>query len=122
MNRINRMRVSKNNVNRLTSTLSVCLSFHLLSVLTLSVSLILLLSLPIPHNALAQSRSQLQTQGEEPQQPNILGSNIYQTQTIVLGKNIKNLVILIPNEGHEDPAQTKGMRVINQSYIPQNVG
>jgi plastocyanin len=53
-------------------------------------------------------------------QPNIKGSNIYQTQTIVLGKNIKNLVILIPNEGHEDPAQPKGMRVINQPYIPQN--
>ncbi len=53
-------------------------------------------------------------------QPNIQGSNIYQTQTIVLGKNIKNLVILIPNEGHEDPAQPKGMRVINQPYIPQN--
>jgi plastocyanin len=53
-------------------------------------------------------------------QPNIQGSNIYQTQTLVLGKNIKNLVILIPNEGHEDPAQPKGMRVINQPYVPQN--
>src|SRR5919199_5037015 len=53
-------------------------------------------------------------------QPNIQGSNIYQTQTIILGKNIKNLVILIPNEGHEDPAQPKGMRVINQPYIPEN--
>jgi hypothetical protein len=56
----------------------------------------------------------------EQQQPNIQGSNIYQAQTIVLGKNIKNLVISIPNEGHEDPAQPKGMRVINQPYIPQN--
>jgi plastocyanin len=53
-------------------------------------------------------------------QPNIKGSNIYQTQTIILGKNIKNLVIVIPNEGHEDPTQPKGMRVINQPYIPQN--
>jgi plastocyanin len=54
------------------------------------------------------------------QQPNIHGSNIYQTQTIVLGKNIKNLVILIPNEGHEDPSVAKDLRVINQPYIPQN--
>jgi plastocyanin len=53
-------------------------------------------------------------------QPNIQASNIYQTQTIILGKNTKNLVILIPNEGHEDPAQPKGMRVINQPYVPQN--
>jgi plastocyanin len=123
MNRINKTRVSKNNANRLTSTLSVCPSFSLLSVLTLSVTLILLLllSFPIPHNALAQSQSQLHTQREEErQQPNILGSNIYQTQTMVLGKNIKNLVILIPNEGHEDPTVPKDLRVINQPYIPRN--
>jgi plastocyanin len=113
------MRVSKNNVNILTYTLSVCPSFHLLSVLTLSVSLILLLSFPMQHNALAQSQSQLQTQ-EQQHSPNILASNIYQTQTIVLGNNIKNLVILIPNEGHEDPTVPKDLRVINQPYIPQN--
>jgi plastocyanin len=66
------------------------------------------------------AQNQLQLQKQSQQQPNIKGSNIYQTQTIVLGKNIKNLVILIPNEGHEDPAQPKGMRVINQPYVPQN--
>ena len=112
------MRVSKNNVNRLTSTFSVYPSFLLLSVLTLSISLMLLSSFVIPYNALAQSQSQLQKQSQ--QQPNIKGSNIYQTQTIILGKNIKNLVILIPNEGHEDPTVPKDLRVINQPYIPQN--
>jgi plastocyanin len=78
----------------------------------------LLSSFVIPYNALAQSQSQLQKQSQ--QQPNIKASNIYQTQTIVLGKNIKSLVILIPNEGHEDPAVPKDLRVINQPYIPQN--
>ena len=53
-------------------------------------------------------------------QPNIQAPNIYQTQTIVLGKNTKNLVILIPNEGHEDPTVPKDLRVINQPYIPEN--
>jgi plastocyanin len=118
MNRIDKLRVSKNNSNRLTSTLSVCPSFHLLPVLTLSVSLILLLSSPVPHNAFAQTQSQLQQQ--EQHSPNIKASNIYQTQTIVLGKNIKNLVISIPNEGHEDPAVSEDLRVINQPYIPEN--
>jgi plastocyanin len=118
MNRIDKLRVSKNNANRLTSTLSVCPSFHLLPVLTLSVSLILLLSSPVPHNAFAQTQSQLQQQ--EQHSPNIKASNIYQTQTIVLGKNIKNLVISIPNEGHEDPAVSEDLRVINQPYIPEN--
>ena len=111
MNRINKMRVSKNNVNRLIS---------ILSVLTLSVTLILLLSFPMSHNTLAQSQSQLQTQGEEQHSPNIQASNIYQIHTMVLGKNIKNLVILIPNEGHEDPTVPKDLRVMNQPYIPQN--
>jgi plastocyanin len=118
MNRIDKLRVSKNNANRLTSTLSVCPSFHFLPVLTLSVSLILLLSSPVPHNAFAQTQSQLQQQ--EQHSPNIKASNIYQTQTIVVGKNIKNLVISIPNEGHEDPAVSEDLRVINQPYIPEN--
>ena len=112
------MRVLKKNANRLTSTFSVYPSFLLLSVLTLSISLMLLSSFVLPYNALAQTQSQLQKQSQ--QQPNIKGSNIYQTQTIVLGKNIKNLVILIPNEGHEDPTVPKDLRVINQPYVPQN--
>ena len=78
------------------------------------LSLLVLLSLMTPHNVLAQ-QNQLQLE-----KPNIKGSNIYQTQTLVLGKDIKNLVISIPNEGHEDTKQTKEMRVINQPYIPQN--
>jgi plastocyanin len=39
---------------------------------------------------------------------------------MVLGKDIKNLVIVIPNEGHEDPTQPKELRVVNQPYLPQN--
>src|SRR6266487_4260580 len=57
---------------------------------------------------------------QQNQQPNIRASNIYQTHTMVLGKNIKNLVIVIPNEGHEDPTQPKELRVVNQPYLPQN--
>jgi plastocyanin len=54
-------------------------------------------------------------------QPNIKASSIYQTHTIVLGNDIKNLVIMIPDEGHEQPNQSpKELRIINQPYIPQN--
>ena len=80
---------------------------------TILSGLVLLLFMTV-HNVLAQ---QNQPQLEK---PDMKASNIYQTQTIVLGKNIKNLVISIPNEGHEDTKQTKEMRVINQPYIPQN--
>ena len=111
------------NATNRTKTSTRRVIFLTISTLLIS-SLVSSLMLPISHNIMAQNQSQLQRQGEVQQQqqrqPNILGSNIYQTQTIVLGKNVKNLVIVIPNEGHEDPTQTKGMRVINQPYIPQN--
>jgi plastocyanin len=53
-------------------------------------------------------------------QPDIKASDIYQYYTMVLGKDIKNLVILLPNEGHEDPTAPKELRVVNQPYLPQN--
>jgi len=57
---------------------------------------------------------------QQNQQPNIKASNIYHTHTMALGKNIKNLIIEIPNEGHEDPTQPKELRVVNQPYLPRN--
>jgi len=54
------------------------------------------------------------------QQPNIKASNIFQTHNMELGKNIKNLIIEIPNEGHEDPTAPKELRVVNQPYLPRN--
>ena len=54
------------------------------------------------------------------QQPNIKASGIYQNYTMVLGKDIKNLVIVIPNEGHEQPNQNPEMRIVNQPYLPQH--
>jgi plastocyanin len=62
-----------------------------------------------------------QQQREQQQnQPNINAADIYQTRTMTLGNNIKNLVILIPNEGHEDPTQPKELRIVNQPYLPEN--
>jgi plastocyanin len=62
-----------------------------------------------------------QQQQQQQLQPNIKASSIYQTHTMVLGKNIKNLVIEIPNEGHEMPnAMPRDLRVVNQPYLPQN--
>ena len=42
-------------------------------------------------------------------------------KAITLGNNIKNVVILIPNEGHESPALPEEQRQINQPYVPQNI-
>jgi len=55
------------------------------------------------------------------QHPDINASKIYQNHTMVLGNNIKNLVITIPNEAHEPPGLLpRDLRVANQPYFPQN--
>ena len=70
--------------------------------------------IPAPYSAFAAGETQ------QVWQPDIKASDIYQYYTMVLGKDIKNLVIVIPNEGHEDPTQPKELRVVNQPYLPQN--
>lgn len=48
--------------------------------------------------------------------------DLYETKSLVLPPNIKHLVILIPNEGHEsqNPGDVSSdQRLINQPYIPQ---
>jgi hypothetical protein len=54
-------------------------------------------------------------------QPDTSAENVYKNHTMILGNNIKNLVILIPNEAHEPPGLPKELRVVNQPYLPQNV-
>jgi plastocyanin len=56
----------------------------------------------------------------ENNQPDINATNLYKTHNMVLGNNVKNLVILIPNEAHE-PYSLKEQQLINQAFIPQNV-
>ncbi|HZD33856.1 MAG TPA: hypothetical protein VE130_01515 [Nitrososphaeraceae archaeon] len=61
----------------------------------------------------------------EAQSPNVNASNVYDNKTMILGNNIKNNVILIPNEAHEpsyrSPDVPEELRVINQPCVPQNV-
>ena len=60
----------------------------------------------------------------EAQSPNMDASSVYETKSMDLGHNVKNLVILIPNEGHESQNigdQSTDQRLVNQPYIPQNV-
>ncbi len=52
-------------------------------------------------------------------QPNVNATKIYDSKTMVLGNNVKHLVILIPNEAHESPTMEEEQRHINQPYVPQ---
>jgi len=48
-------------------------------------------------------------------------SHVVNNKTMQLGNNVKNLIILIPNEGHESPEMPEEARLINQPYVPQHV-
>src|SRR5438093_13169004 len=50
-----------------------------------------------------------------------LASNIFNNKELVVPKNVKNFVILIPNEAHECPDLPTDQRLINQPYVPQNL-
>ena len=55
-------------------------------------------------------------------QPEIDAKLLYNNQTIVLGKNVKNFVIVIPDEAHESLNQQKSqLPLTDQPYLPQNL-
>ena len=90
----------------------ICVTSHLLLVLSDDNTVI---------------EKQLQLRLQQLQQPNINASYVFDTHRIVLGNNVKNLVILIPNEAHESTNQPRDQYPLaNQPYLPQkavvNVG
>lgn len=46
--------------------------------------------------------------------------DLYQTGKMVIGSNVSNLIILLPNEAHESPDLAEEQRLIGEPYIPQN--
>jgi len=53
-------------------------------------------------------------------QPNISAESIFNTKTMTLGNNIKNLVILIPNEGHHAAGEDSEARFLDQHFVAEN--
>ena len=54
-------------------------------------------------------------------QPNLDATSVYDSGRMILGDNVKHLVILIPNEGHHGPGEEDEARFIAQPFVPQNV-
>ena len=47
-------------------------------------------------------------------------TSVYDSGQMVLGNNVKHLVIVIPNEGHHGPGEEDEARFIAQPFLPQN--
>jgi plastocyanin len=86
-----------------------------------SVTLFSVAALSVPYDNVFAISKNTSSEQQQQQKPDIKGSDIYQNRTIVLGNDIKNLIIMIPDEGHEQPNQSpKELRIINQPYTPHN--
>lgn len=84
----------------------------------LAIAAAVMLTIPVITNVITD------TIKVEAQSPSMDASSVYETKSMDLGNNVKNLVILIPNEGHESQNigdQSTDQRLVNQPYIPQSV-
>lgn len=58
----------------------------------------------------------------ESSQTNINANSLYNNRTMILGNNVKNFVIIIPDEAHESLIQRKNqLPLTNQPYFPQHL-
>ena len=93
------------------------------------IASLLVLSLLILPSILTASHAQNNTTKQRGNASNISGNtsgginaqDVYQNRMMTFGDNIKNIIILLPNEGHESPALAKEQRIINQPYVPENI-
>jgi plastocyanin len=97
-----------------------CALIVILISVVLVVSPVTLLVTSAQNNTSGQS-DKLSTTPEKTGSANGIGQSIFEDKAITLGNNIKNVVILIPNEGHESPTLPEEQRQINQPYVPQNI-
>jgi hypothetical protein len=90
-----------------------CALIVILISVVLVVSPVTLLVTSAQNNTSGQS-DKLSTTPEKTGSANGIGQSIFEDKAITLGNNIKNVVILIPNEGHESPTLPEEQRQINQ--------
>lgn len=95
-------------------------SIHLFFVFVGMLALLVPVSYVSLQDVFAQADSSNNATGNVNLQPNISAENTFNTKTMTLGNNIKNLVILIPNEGHHAAGEDNEARFLDQHFVPAN--
>lgn len=70
---------------------------------------------------ISNGQSNMTSRISEPKNEIVIAQEIYQNKIMSFGTNVKNIVLLIPNEGHESPTLPHEQRLINQPYVPANI-
>jgi plastocyanin len=50
-----------------------------------------------------------------------IASRVLNNKSMDLTGNVQNVIILLPNEGHESPSMSEEARLISQPYVPENL-
>ncbi len=85
-----------------------------------TLSLLVFSSYSLTNEVLAQQNISSSGGGGGNLQPSISAESIFNTKTMTLGNNVKNLVILIPNEGHHAAGEDNEARFLDQHFVPEN--
>src|SRR5919108_3882971 len=85
-------------------------AFVLYEMMIVSAVLVLGVTSTVAHFAVARAQVQ----------PDLNATSVYDSGQMVLGNNVKHLVIVIPNEGHHGPGEEDEARFIAQPFLPQN--
>ena len=85
-------------------------------------ALIISISYSLTNDVFAQQNltDNVNTNTNTNNQPNINAENVFNTKTMTSGGNLKDLVILIPNEGHHAAGEDKESRFLDQHFVPEN--
>lgn len=106
--------INKNKSKNKISSIHLFLAFVGMLALLVPVSYVSL------QDAFAQADSSNNATDNVKLQPNISAESIFNTKTMTLGNNIKNLVIFIPNEGHHAAGEDNEARFLDQHFVPAN--
>lgn len=69
----------------------------------------------------SQGQSNMTSSISNPMNEGGIASDIYQNKMMTFGGNVKKIILLLPNEGHESPTLPQEQRLINQPYVPANI-
>ena len=94
-------------------------SIHLFLAIVCALGLLIPASYSLTNEVFAQQNVSSSGDGVN-LQPNIDAENIFNTKTMTLGNNIKNLIILIPNEGHHAAGEDNEARFLDQHFVAEN--
>lgn len=91
------------------------------NILRILLPIFIITSVLVISNQTTPAHAQGENSSLNVETPAFDAKSIYETGNAILGNNVKNLVILIPDEAHHGNGEKKEARFIEESFLPQHV-